>query len=207
MTAADLAKAKTVKTVGGHALDLKFGDDKAWVGIQDSKATKTDVAAGNGIVHFMDGVILPKDSAAGGSAPAPVYAAADLAGIKTLAAATLKTLDAPGTPGTAAKLTELKAAWDAQQGVLKPKDPGDLDLARQDPRQGRLRPPRRQRGDPERQGGSPGSGQVPRSGHQALIRAVGVRDPLGRARPTPHGAAGTTADPAQSRTRGASARR
>ena len=60
MLASDLAKAKTVKTAGSHTLDVKVGDDKAWAGFQDSKATKTDVVAANGIIHFMDSVFLPK---------------------------------------------------------------------------------------------------------------------------------------------------
>ena len=60
MMAADLAKAKTVKTAGGHTLDVKIGDDKAWVGILDSKASKSDVVVANGVIHFMDAVIQPK---------------------------------------------------------------------------------------------------------------------------------------------------
>ena len=58
----------------------------------------------------------------------PVYSTAELAGFKTLAEATIKALDAPGSPGMAAKLTDLESAWDAQENVLKPKDSGTWTL-------------------------------------------------------------------------------
>ena len=63
MLAADLAKQKTVKSAGAHTLNVKVGDDKAWAGIEDSKPTKTDVTAGNGVIHYMDGVIAPAPDA------------------------------------------------------------------------------------------------------------------------------------------------
>src|SRR5262245_2861582 len=119
MLKADLSKAKTVKTAGGNTLEVKVGDDKAWAGILNAKATRTDVAAGNGIIHFMDAVILFSPP---GSGPTPVYAAADLADVKTLAAATLKAIEAADNAAVAAKLTELETAWHAQEGALKPKD-------------------------------------------------------------------------------------
>ena len=59
---------------------------------------------------------------------APTYTAAELASFKTLAEATIKALDAPGSPGMAAKLTDLESAWDAQENVLKPKDSGTWTL-------------------------------------------------------------------------------
>jgi uncharacterized surface protein with fasciclin (FAS1) repeats len=69
MLAADLAKAKTVKSLGGHTLAVKIGDDKAWSGIEAAKPTKTDVTAGNGVIHFMDApIVFPKPGAGGGDA-------------------------------------------------------------------------------------------------------------------------------------------
>ena len=128
MLASDLAKAKTVKTAGGHLLDVKVADDKSWIGVQDSKATKTDIIAGNGIIHFMAEVILPKDSsgrapAPPGQAQAPAYRAAELAKFKALAEATIQSLDAGATTGMVAKLTDLETDWDEQEAALKPKDP------------------------------------------------------------------------------------
>jgi uncharacterized surface protein with fasciclin (FAS1) repeats len=127
MLAADLAKAKTLKTAGGHTLDLRIGDDMSWVGIQGAHVTKTDVLAGNGIIHFMDAVILPSGTsgaapASPGSVPAPAYSEAELAKIKSLAEETLKELDAGATSGMGAKLTDLETAWDEQEATLKPKD-------------------------------------------------------------------------------------
>ena len=61
LLAADIAKVKTVKSLGGHALAVKTGDDKAWSGVEGAKPTKTDVTAGNGVIHFMDGpIVFPK---------------------------------------------------------------------------------------------------------------------------------------------------
>ena len=71
LLAADLAKAKTLKSLGGHALTVKVGDDKAWAGVEGAKPTKTDVTAGNGVIHFMDApIVFPKpDKPAGKTEP------------------------------------------------------------------------------------------------------------------------------------------
>lgn len=61
--AADIAKVKSLKTAGGHNLDVKVADDKSWT-IADVKPTKTDVAAANGVIHYVEGVLMPKVDAA-----------------------------------------------------------------------------------------------------------------------------------------------
>jgi uncharacterized surface protein with fasciclin (FAS1) repeats len=58
LLAADLAKTKSLKSIGGHALAVKLNDDKSWAGVEGAKPTKADVTAGNGVIHFMDAPIM-----------------------------------------------------------------------------------------------------------------------------------------------------
>src|SRR5205814_2503192 len=61
LLAADIAKVKTLKSIGGHTLAVKLGDDKSWSGVEDAKPTKTDITAGNGVIHFTDApIVFPK---------------------------------------------------------------------------------------------------------------------------------------------------
>jgi uncharacterized surface protein with fasciclin (FAS1) repeats len=118
MLKADLTKAKTVKSAAGHALEVKLGDDKVWAGILDAKVTRADVTVSNGVIHFMDAVILAP--AAGGAGPA--YTTDDVAKLKDLVAATLTALDGGANAAALAKLGELDAGWKAQEAALKAKD-------------------------------------------------------------------------------------
>ncbi len=56
--AADV-KPGQVKTVNGQSAAIKIEDGK--VMIDGAKVVKTDVMADNGVIHFIDAVILPKD--------------------------------------------------------------------------------------------------------------------------------------------------
>lgn len=58
VTAADVTKLKTAKTVNGQALRIAAGAGS--VAINDAKVVKADVMASNGVIHVVDTVILPK---------------------------------------------------------------------------------------------------------------------------------------------------
>ncbi|TWT43788.1 Immunogenic protein MPT70 precursor [Phycisphaerae bacterium RAS1] len=60
MMAADVTKAKTVKTVQGGEAGISE-KDKTWM-IDNAKITKTDIACANGVIHVIDTVIMPKES-------------------------------------------------------------------------------------------------------------------------------------------------
>ena len=57
LTAADVAKAKELKTVEGQPLEVKA--ENGAVMIDDAKVTATDIAASNGVIHVIDSVMLP----------------------------------------------------------------------------------------------------------------------------------------------------
>jgi len=58
VTAADVMKITSAKTVNGQ--ELRISVLRGVVGVNDAKVAKADIAASNGIIHVIDGVILPK---------------------------------------------------------------------------------------------------------------------------------------------------
>lgn len=58
--AADVVKLKSAKTVSGGTVTIKVVGNT--VMIDDAKVTTADIAAGNGVIHVIDTVIMPKDS-------------------------------------------------------------------------------------------------------------------------------------------------
>ena len=58
--AADAAKLTSAKAVSGETLTIAAHDGA--VTIDKAKVVKADIAAGNGVIHVIDTVILPKDS-------------------------------------------------------------------------------------------------------------------------------------------------
>ena len=57
MMAADVMKAKTIKTLNGAELTVT-GKDKEWM-VDKAKITTTDVKCKNGVIHIIDAVLLP----------------------------------------------------------------------------------------------------------------------------------------------------
>ena len=57
VTAADVVKLTSAKTVQGEEITIKTDNDM--VMINDAKVTTPDVMAGNGVIHVIDTVILP----------------------------------------------------------------------------------------------------------------------------------------------------
>ena len=60
--AADVVKLKDAKTVQGQKVTIKAGKDG--VMIDNAKVVKTDIVTSNGVIHFIDTVILPKEEKA-----------------------------------------------------------------------------------------------------------------------------------------------
>jgi len=56
--AADVVKLKNAKTVQGSEVTIKVADGK--VTIDNANVVKTDIACGNGVIHVIDAVMLPK---------------------------------------------------------------------------------------------------------------------------------------------------
>jgi uncharacterized surface protein with fasciclin (FAS1) repeats len=56
--AADVVKLKSAKTVQGQSVAIDAADG---VKINDSKVVKADVECGNGVIHVIDTVLLPKE--------------------------------------------------------------------------------------------------------------------------------------------------
>jgi uncharacterized surface protein with fasciclin (FAS1) repeats len=56
--AADVVKLKSAKTVNGATVAI---DAKDGVKINDAKVVKADIACGNGVIHVIDTVLLPKE--------------------------------------------------------------------------------------------------------------------------------------------------
>jgi uncharacterized surface protein with fasciclin (FAS1) repeats len=59
VTAAQLMKLSSAKTVNGQQLKLTVNDGTVMV--NDAKVVKADVLASNGVIHVIDTVLLPKD--------------------------------------------------------------------------------------------------------------------------------------------------
>ena len=57
--AADVVKLRSAKAVSGDALTIATRN--GGVTIDNARVVKTDVVAGNGVIHVIDAVILPKD--------------------------------------------------------------------------------------------------------------------------------------------------
>jgi uncharacterized surface protein with fasciclin (FAS1) repeats len=78
--AADVVKLKSAKTVQGSDVKITVADGKVMV--NDSNVVKTDISCGNGVIHVIDTVLLPKEG------PMDIVDTAVKAGsFKTLAAA------------------------------------------------------------------------------------------------------------------------
>jgi uncharacterized surface protein with fasciclin (FAS1) repeats len=56
--AADVVKLTKAKTVQGSEVTIKVDGDKVMV--DNANVTKTDIRCGNGVIHVIDAVILPK---------------------------------------------------------------------------------------------------------------------------------------------------
>jgi uncharacterized surface protein with fasciclin (FAS1) repeats len=56
--AADVAKLKEAKTVEGSMIKIEAKDGK--VKVDDANVVKADIACGNGVIHVIDAVLLPK---------------------------------------------------------------------------------------------------------------------------------------------------
>jgi transforming growth factor-beta-induced protein len=57
--AKDVVKLKSAKTVNGQSASIAVKDGNVFV--DAAKVIKTDIACGNGVIHVIDSVILPKD--------------------------------------------------------------------------------------------------------------------------------------------------
>src|SRR3954451_19229957 len=58
VTAADVVKLHSAKTLEGGSLSIHAGDGGVMVG--SAHVTKTDIAASNGVIHIIDRVLLPE---------------------------------------------------------------------------------------------------------------------------------------------------
>lgn len=58
VTAAEVVKLKSAKTVNGKSITIASGS--GGVTVDGAKVVKTDVMASNGVIHVIDSVILPK---------------------------------------------------------------------------------------------------------------------------------------------------
>jgi uncharacterized surface protein with fasciclin (FAS1) repeats len=61
LMSADILKLKEIKTANGASLTVKLSDDKMSWSVDDLTPSKMDVAASNGVIHFMGAVLLPKE--------------------------------------------------------------------------------------------------------------------------------------------------
>jgi transforming growth factor-beta-induced protein len=59
VTAADVVKLKSAETVQGSGVKITVADDKVMV--NDANVVKTDIACGNGVIHVIDTVLIPKE--------------------------------------------------------------------------------------------------------------------------------------------------
>ena len=57
MTAADVGKLKSARTVNGKPLSIKAQGQAVMV--NEAKVTAADIGASNGVIHVIDAVILP----------------------------------------------------------------------------------------------------------------------------------------------------
>jgi uncharacterized surface protein with fasciclin (FAS1) repeats len=60
VSAADVVKLRTVKSVSGDTIDIKANAGSVMV--DSARVVTTDVQASNGVIHVIDSVILPDDS-------------------------------------------------------------------------------------------------------------------------------------------------
>lgn len=60
ITAAQVAQMKAAETVNGQSLAIVKHTDHVMV--NEAKITKTDIACGNGVIHVIDTVLMPKPS-------------------------------------------------------------------------------------------------------------------------------------------------
>lgn len=60
VTAADVVKIESAKTVNGQALTIRTNNGAVMV--DEAKVVKTDIMATNGVIHVIDAVVLPKES-------------------------------------------------------------------------------------------------------------------------------------------------
>ncbi len=60
VTAADVVKLDSAKTVEGHKLNIKTKQDT--VMINNAKVVKADIMCSNGVIHVIDAVLLPPKS-------------------------------------------------------------------------------------------------------------------------------------------------
>ena len=58
MTAADVVKLTSAKTLEGRSLAIKVADGSVY--IDQAKVTTPDVTASNGVIHAIDSVLIPK---------------------------------------------------------------------------------------------------------------------------------------------------
>jgi uncharacterized surface protein with fasciclin (FAS1) repeats len=56
--AADVVKLTSAKTVQGHPVTIDAADG---VKINDAKVVQADIACGNGVIHVIDAVLIPKE--------------------------------------------------------------------------------------------------------------------------------------------------
>lgn len=59
VTAADVVKLESAKTVQGQSVAIKVADGK--VSVDNANVVKTDIGCSNGVIHVIDSVILPKE--------------------------------------------------------------------------------------------------------------------------------------------------
>lgn len=59
VTAADVVKLKSAKTVEGQEVKITVDGDKVMV--NGASVVKTDILCGNGVIHVIDAVILPPE--------------------------------------------------------------------------------------------------------------------------------------------------
>ena len=57
VTAADVVKLRSAKTLGGKSLRIRIAGSNVFV--NSSKVTTADVAASNGVIHVVNRVLLP----------------------------------------------------------------------------------------------------------------------------------------------------
>ena len=69
VTAADVAKLQTAKTVQGQPLKISVKSGE--VRVNDAKVIKTDIMCSNGVIHVIDAVLLPPEG--GALAPDPAF--------------------------------------------------------------------------------------------------------------------------------------
>ena len=57
VTAGEVVKLSSAKTINGRALQISSMDGKVMIG--NARLTATDIMASNGVIHVIDSVVLP----------------------------------------------------------------------------------------------------------------------------------------------------